>query len=228
MSINPLLLPVKKDVDTIRETVLTNIVKMLYNRKWITEDNLQKQITNIISSHNDDHIYKVFLDVSLSTYPTYDPTDDESQKKVDIDFEDKIVMIKLLPQKVTSILKSPIITEFISTYKKVHKILIVDGMPFKTKYQITSKKYIEVFDEVFFMINLLENTCSPKYEVLTSSECTELLTTYHLSRRQMKLMLDNDPVSLYLFLKKKQIVRIIRDSELTGKAVDYRIVVHKG
>ena len=37
---NPLLLPVRKDIDTIRKTVLTNIIKMLIERKWLNKDNL--------------------------------------------------------------------------------------------------------------------------------------------------------------------------------------------
>jgi DNA-directed RNA polymerase subunit H (RpoH/RPB5) len=228
MSINPLLLPVKKDADTIRATVLTTIVKMLYRRGWISENNVKKQIDNIVSSQNDDNVYKVTLDVKLLSLSTYDPQDDNVQKKIDKEFDDKTVMIKLLPQKVTSISKSPIITEFLTTYKKTHRILVVDEISEKAKHQLVSNKHIEVFNEVFLMMDIMEFVSSPKYEVLTPEQCIELLETYHLTRRQMKLMLDSDPVSNYLFLKKKQIVRIIRDSELTGKAIDYRIVVHKG
>ncbi len=40
-------------------------------------------------------------------------------------------------------------------------------------------------------------------------------------------MFDIDPVAQYLFLKKGRIVRIIRNSEASGYAIDYRIVVHK-
>ena len=40
-----------------------------------------------------------------------------------------------------------------------------------------------------------------------------------------RLMYISDPASLYLFLKKEQIVRIVRNSELTGNSINYRIVV---
>lgn len=226
MSVNPLLLPVRKDTETVRQTVLTNVIKMFYHRKWISKENLENQIKQAIDTHNDDHIYKITLDVSLSTFPTYNP--DEIIKDTEINDQDNYVIIKLLPQKVMSISKSPIISEFLNSYKKSHKILVVENISDKAKHQLISNKKTEVFNEVFFMINLLEHVCSPEYEVLTPDESKELLDTYHLSRRQMKLMLDSDPASLYLFLKKKQIVRIIRNSELTGKSVDYRIIVHKG
>lgn len=229
MSVNPLLLPVRKDIDTIHNTVLTNVIKMLSNRKWISFENSEKRINEIINTHNDDQIYKVKLDVSLSTLPTYDPSEmvneDATKHK---DFEDNIVMIKLLPQKITSIGKSPIIGEFMEKYRKNHKILIVDNISDKSKQQLISHKYMEVFRESFFMLNLLEHVCSPKYEVLTPDESKEMLKSYFLLKKQMKRMYDSDPASLYFFLKKKQIVRIIRNSELTGGAIDYRIVVpHK-
>lgn len=228
MSINPLLLPVKKDADTIRATVLTTIIKMLHRRGWIHAENVEKQINNVIASQNDDNIYKVTLDVKLLSFPTYDPQDDTPNKKVDKEFDDKVIMIKLLSQKVTSISKSPIITDFLTAYKKTHRILVVEDISEKAKQQLISNKHIEVFSEVFLLIDLLEYVCSPTYEILTPDQCTQLLEEYHLTKRQMKVMLDTDPASMYLFLKQKQIVRITRDSELTAKTVDYRIVVHKG
>jgi len=227
MSVNPLHLPVKKDVDTIRKTVLTNIVKMLNKRKWILDKNVEKYTELITNAQNDDQIYKVHLDVSLSNVETYYPTEPNEERKKEKDFEDNVVMIKLFPQKVTSIGKSPIIMEFFTNYKKYHRILIIDSISEKAKQQAMSVRHIEIFTESFFMLDLMEIVCSPQYEVLTPAQGEELLKSYFMTRRQMKKMWDNDPASLYLFLKKKQIVRIIRDSELTGKSIDYRIVVPK-
>lgn len=228
MSTNPSHLLVRKDTETIRKTILTNIVKMLCNRKWILAENMEKEILKLNDSYNDDHIYKIKLDVRLSNIPTYDPNDDDSQKTKDTNFEDNVVIVKLLPQKVTSISKSPIITEFLSNYKKNHKIMVVESMSDKSKHQLLASRRIEIFNETFLMIDLLSHVCSPSYEVLNSTEVSELLESYHLSRKQMKRMLDSDPASMYLYLKRKQIVRIIRNSELTGKSIDYRIVIHKG
>jgi len=229
MSANSVYLPVRKDSETIRKTVLTNVIKMLNSRKWISDNNVESNIMKLIDSYNDEQVYKINLDVSLSKLPTYEPTDDDKPKKQEKEFEDTIVMVKLLPQKVTSIAKSPIITEFLSNYKKNHKILIVDSISDKTKYQlVTTTKHTEVFKESFLMLDIMSHVCSPEFEVLSPEESTELLSSYNLIRRQMKRMFDTDPVSLYLFLKKKQIVRIIRNSELTGKSIDYRIVVHRG
>lgn len=228
MSINPLLLPVKKDAETIRKTVLTNIIKMLNKRKWIDDKNVAKEIESIIKAQNDNHIYAVNLDVNLANVLTYYPVDEGEQRVFTEGFVGNILMIKLLPQKITSVGKSPIIQEFFTEYKKNHKILVVDSVSDKSKAQITSIKHVEVFSEPYFMLDLMELICSPKYEVLTPAETTTFLESYHLTRKQMKKMFDTDPASQYFFLKKRQIVRIIRDSELSGKAIDYRLVKTQG
>jgi len=224
MSVNPLLLPIRKDVDTIQKTVLTNVIKMLYNRKWISKENIDKRIEEITSSINDNQLYQIKLDVKLSSVDTYDPDHDKSNE-----FKDDVVIVKIVPQKITSIGKSPIIIEFIGEYKKNHKILIVENISDKQKQTlITSNKHLEIFNEPFLMIDLMSFICCPQYEVLNKDEGEKVLEAHNLTRRQMKKMYDSDAASLYLFLKQKQIVRIIRDSEMTGKSVDYRIVVHKG
>lgn len=225
--INPSL-SIKKDSETIRTTVLTNIIKMLNNRKWLSDANVNKEIDKAIKTQNDNHIYIVNIDVDLNVVSTYYPLEDGEERKFIEGFVGNTVIIKLLPQKITSVGKSPIIQEFFNEYKKSHKILVVDSISDKSKAQITLTKHIEVFSEPFFMLDLMELVCCPQYEVLSPVEIITFLESYHLTRKQMKKMFDNDPASQYLFLKKKQIVRIIRNSEISGKAVDYRLVVHKG
>jgi DNA-directed RNA polymerase subunit H (RpoH/RPB5) len=73
----------------------------------------------------------------------------------------------------------------------------------------------------------MDHVLSPAYEILTPDECNMVLKEYQLTRRQMKIMFDVDTVAQYLFLKKGRIVRITRNSEASGNAIDYRIVVHK-
>ena len=228
MSKNNPILSIKKDSETIRITVLTNVVKMLNKRKWINDSNVEKEIEKMIKTQNDNHVYMVNLDVDLSNLDTYYPPEDNEERKFIEGFIGNTVAIKLLPQKITSVGKSPIIQEFFNENKKNHKILIVDSISDKSKAQMTLIKHVEVFTEPFFMLDLMEIICCPKYEVLTPKETTDFLNSYHLTRKQMKKIFDTDPASQYLFVKKKQIVRIIRDSEISGKSVDYRLVIHKG
>lgn len=208
MSINPAHLPVTLDVDTIRKTVLTNIIKMLTARQWLNKDNLEQNILHITNINSDDNVYKIKMDNK--------PNDNITST----------IAIKLLPQKVTSITKSPIITEFISNNKDNYKFLIVDSISDKIQQIITTDN-MEIFMEKFFMINLIEHICSPQYEVLSKEESEEMQRVYQVKKSQLKKMFDSDPVSKYFNLKRGQIVRIIRNSEITCKTVDYRIVIHK-
>ncbi len=198
------IIQIRKDADTIQKTVLTNIIKMIYNRKWITYDTMNKKIEEFSSSLNDNQLYKVSLDVKLLSYETYEPEMSKTKN-----FKDDEVVIKLVPQKVTSIGKSPILIDFIEEYKQNHKILVVESITEKQKQTlISNNRHLEIFNENFFMLDLLSFVCSPQYEVLTQTEIEQLLKTYNLTQ--------------------KQVVRIIRNSEITGKSVDYRIVVHRG
>jgi DNA-directed RNA polymerase subunit H (RpoH/RPB5) len=223
MSVNPQL-SVRIDTDSVREQVLKTVIKMLHHRGWLKKENIENRIASIIGDNNEENLYKIKLDVNLGSFPTY-----EFQNTSDKDvFTDDTVFVKIVPQKVTSIAKSPIIVDFLNSYKSSHKILIVDEISDKSRNALMNNKYIEVFNEKFLLQVLLEHVMSPAYEILSPDECTELLKEYQLSKRQVKIQFDNDPVSRYLFLKKGRIVRIIRNSEASGNAIDYRIVVHKG
>ncbi len=224
MSVNPLLLPITKDADTKRKDVLTNIVKMLAYRKWINQENVNKYIENIISENKDDDIYKIKLDNDLSTNEFYA----SELKQKDNTFDGKTVMIKLIHQKVTGINKSPLLIEFIANYKKYHKIVVVDDMPTtKVIQQLNVTPNTESFFESFFLINLMEHVCSPVYHVLNQKEQQQFYEEYEDRKNKLAKIYDNDPASLYLFVKKGQILRIERASEVTGTAVMYRIVVHR-
>jgi DNA-directed RNA polymerase subunit H (RpoH/RPB5) len=218
---------IKKDSETIRKTVLTNILKMLCNRKWINSENLNDKIDKIINEQNDNHVYIINLDVDLKNVKTFYPVDDGVIREFADNYDGKTIAVKLLPQKITSIGKSPIIQEFFNYYKKCHKILIVESISVKSKMAISNMKGIEIFSEPYFMLDMMEIVCSPEYEILEPEETIKFLENNHLTRKQMKKIFDNDPASQYFFLKAKQIVRIIRNSEMTGKSVDYRLVVHK-
>jgi DNA-directed RNA polymerase subunit H (RpoH/RPB5) len=222
MSVNPQL-SVRIDTETVRQRVLSNIIKMMFHRGWIKEENLENKTKKAINDANDENLYKIKLDVKLGSFPTYEYQNTDEKT----DFNDDTVFVKLVPQKVTSVSKSPIIVDFLTNYKQSHKILIVDEMSDKSRNTLMTNKYVEVFSEKKILQCILNHVLSPAYQILTPDECVAVLKEYQLTRRQMKIMFDIDPVAQYLFLKKGRIVRIIRNSEASGYAIDYRIVVHK-
>lgn len=233
MSANPLLLPAKKDTDTIRREVLTNIVKMLTYRKWLSKENEQKNIDTLLKIHSsngtDDSVYKLQLSIDLRNVPFYEYQEDSKDSKDSSNkFDGKQLVIKILQQKVTGVNKSPVISEFLSSYKNCHKILIVDSISEKPRHQLETTLYTEVFVESDFMINLVEHSASPQYEVLTPTEIDEFLLEYQVTKRKLSKIDDSDPAAKYLYLKKGQIIRILRNSEGSGGSVGYRVVIHRG
>lgn len=231
-SVDPLLIPVKKDIETIRQTVLTNVVKMLHKRGWISNSNVSDQIKNMINSQNDDQLYKINLSTDLTKVKTYYPEDekdgDGERKNIDKEFNGKYVMVKLLPLNITSVGKSPLISEFLLGHSKCHKIMIVDAITEKVKNAILhNNKHLEFFEEEDMMHDLLGHNLSPQYEVLTPEDVKELLVSYNTTKRNLQYILDTDPAALYLFLEKGQVVRIKRNSESTGSAIVYKIAVHR-
>jgi DNA-directed RNA polymerase subunit H (RpoH/RPB5) len=214
-SSNPLLFSVKKDTATIKKDVMTNLIKMLTNRKLIDETSNDKLVEELLSGHHDNEEYTIKLDHNI--------VDADDIKN----FDGSVILLKILHQKVSGINKTPIIMEFIESHPNNHRILIVDEISDKPLNQLVHIPHVEVFTEAFLMIDLLSHECSPKYEILSYEQKEEVINSYQLNKKQMKKMYDSDPASKYLNLKIGQVVRIIRSSLLTCNSVDYRIIIHK-
>lgn len=223
MSVNPLLLPIQKDTETVKKEVLTNIVKMISYRGWINPENIQKTIDRVlktkIDTNSENAVYEINLDTSLKNFDSYDEIPDDLKE-----FDPLKVFVKLLPQKVTGVNKSPQIIEFLNTYKNYHKILVVDSISEKPEQNIDDMKYTEVFKESSLMMNLTEHHASSQYEILSKKESDDFLKSYQSKKIKLTKMFHTDPASRYLYIKVGQIVRCIRLSELSGESVAYHIV----
>lgn len=150
------------------------------------------------------------------------PTDDNTYS-IDLEKDKKKTIVRLIPQKIVGVTKIPVIKEFLDSYKNHHKIMIFDSITDKAKASL-STAHTEVFTEDFFMINITDHIDSPKYEILSEQEVTELLNTYNVKRNNLNKILTSDPIVSYFNLKRGQVIRILRCSEQTQKSVAYRIV----
>lgn len=215
MSLNPELIPVRVDPEGIRRKILTNLIKMLYSRNLILEKNLNKHF-EYIKKINDDDIYIFKLDNEIKS--------DSQDKKYKEKFNGLQVAVKIIHQKIQGITKMPIIKDFITQNMSFHKIFIFDGISEKAKTNLTDLPNIEVFEESFLMLNIIEHIDSPHYELLTEDQEKEVMDSYILKKKEMKKILTSDPIVFYFNLKRGNIIRIIRPSEQSGNSVDYRIV----
>lgn len=197
---------IEKNNEDIRKTVLTNLIKMLTERKLLQSENFDENIKNILNVVPDDLTYKIKLD---------------SEKQ-------ETIIVRIIPQKITSISKQSNINEFLNAFYDSHKIVIVKGISTKAhQYIINNYNRTEIFLEEFLMINLIDHQFVPRYELIDheTDDFKKFCQIYQCKKRNIHKLLINDPVTKYYNLKKGDIVRIIRPSETTGYSASYRLVV---
>jgi DNA-directed RNA polymerase subunit H (RpoH/RPB5) len=198
--------PVEKSKKNVRDTVLTNIVKMLTERKLLNKELLEENITKITSTIMDSLVYKIKLDTKDDGIDT--------------------LFVKIIPQKITAVKKSSGISEFLETYKKDKKIVIVTSVGTKARQFIDAKyKNTEIFTEENMMINLVDHVLVPKHELLSPEKTNTFYTDFKCKKRNMPKMFTGDPVARYFNMKSNDIVRITRPSDTSGSYNSYRLVV---
>lgn len=215
MSLNPQLIPVRKDPEIIRTEILTNLTKMFYERGYINKENIGRAQREFLKISDTD-IYLIKLDKPIQP----DNNSHDYVKK----FNSTTLVVKIIHQKILGLTKIPSVKEFLDSYANYHKVFIFDGISEKAKHTLYSIPNTEVFIESFLMINLVEHIDSPKYQVLSEEESKEVLDSYLVKKKELPKMLTIDPVVSYFNLKRGQILRIIRFSEQSGYSVSYRIV----
>jgi len=207
MSLIPQLIPIEVNSEYIKNTVLTNTIKMLTERKLLLKENEEKNIKKIINTQSDDLIYKVDYEVEGKT-------------------DKKYIIIKILNQKITAINKTSPIGEFLNQYKNDDKFVIVKSISNKTK-QLVINTYLntEIFLEKELMMNLIEHTYIPLHEILSNEESQQIIESYNTRKRDMPKILTNDPIARYYNMQPGQICRILRPSETSGYVPYYRLVI---
>ena len=201
------LYQVEKNATDIRNTVLTNIVKMLTERGYLNKDQLATNIDTIIGSEPGDNVYKVKTD------------------KYDGDNE-KLFAVRILQQKITAVNKASGILDFLTAYKNNKMIIVVKSMG-KKAYQYIANNFpnAEIFLEEDLMINLIDHVLVPKHELLTPEEEEVFYEKFNCKKRNLPRIFSTDPVARYYNMKPGHICRIIRPSETSGYVVTYRLVV---
>ena len=116
---NNKLLSIDKDKKAIKNNVLTNIIKMLTERKLLNKNDLKNNIKLITSKHNDNMEYNILLNNKKKSY------------------------IKFIQQKITAINKSSGIHDFVEKNKKYNNIVIVNEISSKAHNQI-KQKYLQL------------------------------------------------------------------------------------
>ena len=200
---------VEKNNDDIRKTILTNIIKMLTERKLLNYESLDKNIKNLQETGTDDYSYMLTVENNKN--------DDE-----------KKIAIKIFNQKISGISKQSGISDFLNKYKDIPKIIIVKSINTKSLLHVANNyPRTEIFLENQLMVNLVDNVLVSKYELLEreTDDYKNFCEEYKCKKRNIPKLHIYDPTAKYYGLKKGDIVRVIRPSETSGKSPFYRIVI---
>lgn len=201
------IINLKKTVDEVRQTVLTNVILMLTERKWLNVENKDNNINKLLKQESDDFTYNIVLD---------------NPKTV------KQCVIRLYNQKITSVSKQSNISEFLKDYKDYHKIIVVEDITTKTQqYIFNNYDKTEIFLEKSLMINLVDNIYTSRYIVIPkdSEQYKQFFAEFQCRKKDMPKILQSDPAAKYYNLSKYDIVRVIRSSETSGLSSTYKIII---
>lgn len=218
-----------KDKETVRLTILTNICRMLVRRGYLNYDKYKKdskssdskiyvskydtidnnKFIDFIGKKNDANVYKIDLDIPYI-----------NQNISDSKFNGNNVIVKIIPQSVKDVTNSPLLNEFLKSYKTYHKIVIFDSISERVYTYLNSIPDVEVFEEARLMIDLMSHISAPiECSILQDKDIS------HLVNPKLCKILENDPLSRYYNAKKGNIVRILRASLSNNVEVGLRRVV---
>jgi DNA-directed RNA polymerase subunit H (RpoH/RPB5) len=189
------------------EIIVSNILKMLIERKLILNDNYKTHKNQIISKIKNTNFYNIELD-----------NPDKDNKK--------IYLIQFINENIINISKGSQIYNNINKNLDIHKIIIVNSISNRQLMSIINLfQNIEVFTKTELMCNLIDHIYIPKHYLLNAKEKEKFYEEYNITNTEIPKCFTMDPVAKYYNAKSGDIFRIIRASELTGESIYYRLVI---
>lgn len=199
----PLIQKTERSNDELIQDILSNTLKMLSNRRYVVDDQLQPLLNldepNMTSYANSE--YTVTANNGV------------------------IYAIKITLEAGTTHKAGSSIANFAEAYPgpKIYAC----SAPTSEVIKYGNRNQIQVIDEQFLRYDLLEHDLQPKFELLSPKEQRLMLRDYAVTRAVLPDMAYNDRVARYFDLPVGTIIRIVRPSPQTGVAVVYRRIVPK-
>jgi hypothetical protein len=218
--LNMHIIPLVKDEETVRLTILTNICKMMVRRgnmsieQYSLPDKLghfdDKLFLDLFKDRTDSNIYEIPMNVHLLN----------EKKNKQTEFDGSKLIVRIIPQSIADISNNTMFLDFMKTYSAYHRILVFYEVADKVFNSAEKKPNLEIFDRNSLMIDLMAYSCSPiECRIIQPDEIGHMINPKHAK------ILQNDPLAKYYNAKKGNIIRIVRRSINNGREVGYRKVI---
>ena len=188
--------------DKILKIVLTNLIYMLTERGILKNENVEKNIKNIINDISEEKIFKIKSETSNTMYN-----------------------VMIVNGKISTVNKIIGFDNFINLSNNQNRIFIGNNISQKAFKQFLEKKNSEVFFEKDLMINIIKHKYQPKFQLLSDEEKQQKLNDYNIENKFESKMLSTDAIARYFNAKPGDIFRIKRPSTFSGESFHYRLVV---
>jgi DNA-directed RNA polymerase subunit H (RpoH/RPB5) len=212
----------RKDEETMRLEILTNIGRMMVNRgrmeitkycedQYVGEDfaDINNRITSMIDNskfikmfadRSDKNVY--FIDVDLPFEDERDGTDN---------FDGSKLVVSMIPHKITDIKNSDMINDVFKTYPHHHKIFVVDIIVDRAANALSRENNVEVFLKDHLTADLMTHRMAPHRCELDKGGANLYTIKPNISR-----ILENDPLAKYFNAKVGDTLDIIRNTVTNG------------
>jgi DNA-directed RNA polymerase subunit H (RpoH/RPB5) len=181
------------------EIIIENFAKMLYNRGYFGDSDLNELIKSGINN--------------FANYETF------------IKYNNEAVHLKIIPYKLNTIKKSEDIERFLDSHDDKKIFVILSGST-KIEKQLLEYNNTEVFNDVDLLVNIVDNNLVPKHILLSDEEAKDILTEYKINKENLPRIFSGDRIAKYYNIKAGQIVKIIRPSITAGEEILYRVCVN--
>ena len=179
------------------EIIIENFVKMLYNRNYFVNSNLDDLIKSGLKN--------------FANYETF------------VKYNNEVFHLKIVPYKLNTIKKSEDIESFLNSHIDDKKIFAILSGSTKIEKQLLEYNNTEVFNDVDLLVNIIDNNLVPKHILLSDEEAKNILIEYKINKENLPRILSGDRIAKYYNVKPGQIVKIIRPSITAGEEIAYRV-----
>jgi len=197
---------IEKNKSELLKTVILNIIKMIANRGYLSNDKVVDIYKKTISASPDDMVYKIPI----------------NYKKF------KEFVFKIIPQSISTINKASGISDFLLNYKNTLTLVVVDDVSRKAREDAYRRfPNTQLFLKSELLTDKLDNNLVPKHVLLTKEQTEQFFIDYNIKKKHMPKINYNDPIAKYYNAKPGDVFKIIRPSETTIYANSYRLVIKK-